>query len=204
MSFPKVWAQDAEDGFVDSEENLEEGEVCHRAVKAFSSTHDDDDDEATFLCAGALVQRPNGCVCDAWTADAEDGIPNLQLQGAVKVLDELFLHHLKESNNTAYPVAALRNFVLQCETECASYMAGQSRGFRSLKDMVRDDSIYSEEYYGDDALDGMVFDYEVGKRLYEQVARTEDWELAAEIWSFLPDPETIKECIVIKEQEQDL
>ena len=205
---PKVWIEDAEDGFVDEDENLEPGEVCLKSIKSFAgppagpatsndvttdtdtdtdtnndaslpfpsinvreitkknnNDDDDDDNEKRFLSAGALVQRPSydensddldidddgainsttatdralstAAICDAWTADSilTKGGPNLQLQGALQVLDELFLFHLKRehllsenmenSNNginenitaisTVDPsVRALRNFVLHC------------------------------------------------------------------------------------------
>ena len=201
----EVWVEDAEDDFVDKDENLEEGEVCIHSVKAFASDPDDENDER-FLCAGALLRRPSDLICDAWTADAvlPNGGPNLQLKGAVKVLDELFLCHLKAEPNSA---CALRNFVLQCgspgsEFTCASHMAGQLRGFRPLRDMVQVNSIYAADYYEQD-LDGMVFDYYLGKRIYEQVALSEDWESAAEIWMLLPDDDTIELYTEVKGQEQD-
>ena len=202
----EVWVEEAEDDFVDQAGNLEEGEVCLLSLKAFASDPDNDDDER-LLCAGALVRRPSGEICDAWTADAilPNGGPNLQLSGAVKVLDALFLFHLQSEPNSPW---ALRTFVLQCGTSgseysCASYMAGELRGFRRLRDMVLTDSIYEGDYFGDD-LDGMVFDYHRGKRIYEQVARTDDWEVAAEIWMLLPDANSIKACTVTKERERDL
>jgi hypothetical protein len=206
-ALPEVWVEEADDDFVDEKENLEVGEVCLLSLKAFATDPDDPEGER-FLCAGALVQRPLDSVCDAWTADTilRKGGPNLQLQGAVKLLDELFLHHLKRNPNS---VDALRDFVLQCgasdsEYSCASHMAGLSRGFRPLREMVRINSIYEAEYYCNEDLDGMVFDYTMGKRRYEKVALTDDWEMAAEIWTLLPDPDTIHANIVVKEQEQDL
>lgn len=66
----KVWVREAEEGFVDEEENLEQGEVCHLALHAYASSleslslrsrcHPAHKDEHVdrFLCAGALVQRP--------------------------------------------------------------------------------------------------------------------------------------------------
>lgn len=201
----EVWVEEAEDGFVDQAGNLEDGEVCLLSLKAFASDPDNDDN-GRLLCAGALVKRPSGEICDAWTADAilPNGGPNLQLSGAVKLLDDLFLFHLKSEPTSPW---ALRNFVLQCgssgsEYSCASYMAGQLRGFRRLRDMVYTDSIYEYDYYGDD-LEGMVFDYKRGKRIYEQVARTDDWEVASEIWMLLPDVDSMKACTVVKEEEHD-
>ncbi len=201
----EVWVEEAEDDFVDQAGNLEEGEVCLLSLKAFATDPDNGEDER-LLCAGALVRRSSGEICDAWTADAilPNGGPNLQLSGAVKILDELFLCHLKSEPASPW---ALRTFVLQCgspdsEYSCASHMAGQLRGFRRLRDMVLIDSIYEGEYYGED-LDGMVFDYHRGKGIYEQVARTDDWEVAAEIWMLLPDANSIKVCTVVKEQEHD-
>lgn len=207
-SIPEIWIEDAEDGFVDEEENLEEGEKCLLSLKAFATDPDDQEGER-LLCAGALVQRPDSSVCDAWTADAllSKGGPNLQLNGAVKLLDEMFLCHLKNDPNNP---RALLNFVLQCgsavsEYSCASNMAGQLRGFRPLQDMLRVNSIYTAEYYGEDCdLEGMVFDYRVGKRAYEQLAMTSDWEMAAEIWDLLPNPEAVEAQTVVKEQELDL
>ena len=65
----KVWVREAEEGFVDEEENLEEGEVCHLALHAYASSLESmslrsrcnpahkDENVDRFLCAGALVQR---------------------------------------------------------------------------------------------------------------------------------------------------
>jgi hypothetical protein len=162
---PKVWIEEAEEGFVDEEENLEPGEVCLRSVKSFASgdsTNNEGVDsqgpstirvefevfDRRFLSAGALVRRP--CydsesdnddtadatgVCDAWMADSllTDGGPNLQLKGALLVLDDLFLHHLQRErehhqssdNGTrvndvaddSWAIQALRNFVVHCGDE---------------------------------------------------------------------------------------
>jgi hypothetical protein len=95
----KVWVELAEDGFVDEDENLMTGETCLRAVKAYaastSSTQEHDTtnhNETTaskrFLCAGALVQRPHSQMCDAWMADCLLDETNLQLQGALLILDD--------------------------------------------------------------------------------------------------------------------
>lgn len=144
---PRVWIEEAEEGFVDDEENLEPGEVCLRSIKSFASgaplkgeaasnnraapgdskavpsisiafeiREEEEECDRRFLSAGALVQRPryddepeNGSgntsdtnsdttgICDAWMADSllKEGGPNLQLMGALLVLDDLFLHHLQ-------------------------------------------------------------------------------------------------------------
>lgn len=215
--FPIVWVEDSEDDFVDEDENLEDGEVCLKSLKAFSSkpvaaTEDDNDDgdyfaEPRFLCAGALVQRrPESQVCDAWTADSilMEGGPNLQLQGAVKVLDELLLFQLqRHSDNT---ILALQNFVVKCgsldsEYTCASYMAAIARGFRPLKELVRVDSVYTSSYYDND-LDGLVMDAEEGRDLYRKLASIEndessklsidDLRIVSTIYRLLPDDDTIR------------
>lgn len=56
-----IWVEEAEDGFVDEEENLMTGEVCVKAVKAFATDPDDETDHR-FLCAGALIKRPDSDV----------------------------------------------------------------------------------------------------------------------------------------------
>jgi len=70
-----VWVEDAESGFVDADDNLEDGEICLRAVKAFASpppspstsvttlkfndySDEEEQQDKRFLCAGALVRRP--------------------------------------------------------------------------------------------------------------------------------------------------
>jgi len=140
----KVWLEEAEKGFVDEDENLMTGEICLRAVKAFASNSDDDDDETSkqrFLCAGALVQRPGSNICDVWMADSSLDEANIQLQGAVLVLDDLFGFHLKRSNACDLE-NLVSNFIVQCgriesEYHCASYMSARFRGFRPLKDLWR-------------------------------------------------------------------
>ena len=168
---PKVWIEEAEEGFVDEDENLEPGEVCLRSVKSFASgvpteslsnqeqirvdfeITEQKQQDRRFLSAGALVQRYDceseneinskeamtmntNVICDAWMADSllKEGGPNLQLQGALLVLDDLFLDHLqrerekyliKLKNETdagndsfgdddSWAIHALRNFVVNC------------------------------------------------------------------------------------------
>jgi len=156
---------------VDEEENLEEGEVCVLALKAYSFSGaraeemdgegavDCADDEKRcrgdrrFLCAGALVRRPAsaGGTYDAWTADAEtDGDEvNLQLEGAFRVLDGLFLRYLEERagegalsrSGTTLLGRLFTDLAIQCGTPngdctCASYRAATLRGFRPAVDML--------------------------------------------------------------------
>jgi len=133
------------------------GEICLRAVKAFASSDDPDDDEQSeqsnqrFLCAGALVQRPDSNICDAWMADSLLDEANVQFQGCVLVLDDLFAFHLKRSNACDLD-GLVSNFIVQCgrlesEYHCASFMSAQFRGFRPLKDfwmLLEDDEIEIE------------------------------------------------------------
>ena len=90
---PRVVVRVAEADFVDHE-NLERGETCSLALKAFDASDH-------FLCAGALVRRRSSSlgyeVHDCWIADSiESGVgPNLQTRGAQLILDALFLHHLE-------------------------------------------------------------------------------------------------------------
>jgi hypothetical protein len=208
---PVVWVEDAEDGFVDEDENLEDGEVCLRSLKAFASkpVEDEEDDsscsQSRFLCAGALVQRPWSLshvpVCDAWTADSilTEGGPNLQLQGALKVLDELLLFQLQRHGDD--PILALQSFVVRCGTSldseytCASYMAATARGFRPLRELVRINSIYSDSHYDND-LDGLVLCADEGKEIYRKLASegkdlvSMDSRIASTIYHLLPDDDT--------------
>ena len=134
----KVWLEQAEEGFVDEDENLMMGEICLRAVKAFASNADDADGVKRLLCAGALVQRPSSNVCDAWLADAFMDETNLQFKGATLVIDDLFHYHLKRSN--AVDIEGISStFVVQSGLaesayHCASYMAARQRGFKPLKE----------------------------------------------------------------------
>ena len=155
---PRVWVKEAEEGFVDEEENLEPGEVCLRSVKSFASAvprnsdstiridfEIDDVENRRFLSAGALVRRPfydnddSNEICDAWMADSllNEGGPNLQLMGALLVLDDLFLDHLQrelenhraknqmenenpstdQADDDSWAIRALENFVVHCGDE---------------------------------------------------------------------------------------
>jgi hypothetical protein len=202
---PIVWVQDAEEDFVDEDENLEDGEVCLKSVKAFASPAlVEDDDEPRFLSAGALVQRPlvvedTRSVCDAWTADTilENGGPNLQLQGASLVLDELLFFHLEQQQGD--PIGALQNFVVHCgsiekESSCASYMAANSRGFRPLKDLLRASSIYTKSTYVDGGLDGMVLDIDTARNTYERLIEMDcpNRGTISKILQLLPDDDLVQ------------
>ncbi|CAJ1965125.1 unnamed protein product [Cylindrotheca closterium] len=201
---PTVWIQDAEEDFVDEDENLEDGEICLKSVKAFASPVLVEDVVPRFLSAGALVQRPTivediRSVCDAWTADAilEEGGPNLQLQGASLVLDDLFQFHLEQQ--PADPIGALQTFVVQCgsienETSCASYMAANSRGFRPLKDLVRESSIYTKSAYLDGSLDGMVLEINKARVAYGRLIEMgcPNHGTISKILQLLPDDDLIQ------------
>ena len=157
-----VWIVEAEPGFVDEDDNLEEGEECIRAVKAFASSSEG---EERFLCAGALVKHKDSTIHTAWTADAilDNGGPNLQLQGALLVLDDMVYTHLQHERT-------MDTFVLHCgadphsEFHCASYRAATLRGFVRLRSVV--DSV-NFQY---DDLDAMVFDWKIGHQWYKQEA----------------------------------
>ena len=78
VSHPRVWIEEAEDGFVDEEENLEPGEICLRTIKSYASGSSnravesessapsirvafdvcEEQEHRRFLSAGALVRRP--------------------------------------------------------------------------------------------------------------------------------------------------
>lgn len=178
-SSPQIWIEPAEDGFVDHDENLEEGEILVKAVKAFSANQDNDDKK--FLCAGALIQRPpsptstdvNMTIYDAWMADAimdGNGGPNLQIQGAMGILDELYRHFLSTDNRNM-PAA----FVVQCgratsEYTCASYNAALSRGFRPVEEFItQEDEKELSVWYGE-IVDGLVLDPALGIERYTNAA----------------------------------
>lgn len=178
----QVWIEEAEDGFVDSEENLEEGEVCIRAVKAFASNPDEEREGGKrFLCAGALVQRPkvegHVALYDAWMADSvmDNGGPNLQKLGALKIIDELFLYHLEHNQDDG--ISALKSFMVQCSGEddftCASYHAILDRGFAPICELLQQEkTIYNlDDYPGEFSdLEGNLFNCTVGIPRYEQLA----------------------------------
>ena len=149
----KVWIEDAEEGFVDDDENLMMGEVCLKSIKAFAQDITTDggyhDDEAKrFLGAAALVQRPTSFMYDCWIADAFMDEKNVQVKGAIMLLDHLFLFHLQRTlkgHNQSFPFYNIHDvvssFIVQCghpdsEYHCASYMAALYRGFKPIKDMV--------------------------------------------------------------------
>ena len=157
-----VEIREAEEHFVDEEENLEEGETLIRAIKAF-------DDRGVLLCAGALVRstlRENypdreaqwdaaalhlsagdrgsagggegdaakeEIFHDLWLSDSiESGVgPNLQIKGALAVLDCLFLHHLRHCEYFGMRFRGMAHFRVHAEGEFASScrVAAQQRGF---------------------------------------------------------------------------
>lgn len=200
-----IWMQDAEEDFVDEDENLEDGEICLKSVKAFASPAVEGD-APRFLSAGALVQRGSlvdeniRCVCDAWTADAilEEGGPNLQLQGACLVLDELLLTHLQHQQED--PIGALQTFVVQCgsiekETSCASYMAAYSRGFRPLKNLLRESSIYTKSTYASSgSLDGMLLDTGIARDAYGRLVEVDcpNHGTISQILQLLPEDDLVQ------------
>jgi hypothetical protein len=180
-----VWIEDAEDGFVDDDENLMLGEKCLKSVKAFAqdtiSIHDDDGDhEKRFLGAAALVQRPQpfSYIHDCWIADALMDETNVQFKGAVLLLDHLFLFYLQRMKGriTQSPFSiekVVSYFIVQCghpdsEYHCASYMAALYRGFKPLKDMIHFDAQQGQYAHNftylehldlqNEDLDAMVFD----------------------------------------------
>lgn len=191
LNYLRVWVEEADEGFVDQDENLEQGEVCHKAVKAWASGVDSPDHR--FLCAGALVERSNH-VSDAWTADAimDHGGPNLQMQGAMQVLDNLFLCHLQRYAN---PIEALKNFMVQCgelesEYSCASHMAALARGFAPLR-LCQQYEMYKDLDNDNEYLDSMVFDFKVGRIRYQQAAMLDNEIsfIAQHILHLLPCPD---------------
>ena len=156
----RIWMEEAEKDFVDHDENLEEGEECLRSLKAFAS-NPDDPTENRFLSAGALVRRPPPAtnsnlsqlqLYGAWIGDSmlDDGGPNLQKIGALKIVDALFLDHLKRHQED--PIRALRSFLIQCNEDsdftCASYRAILDRGFRPMQKILKaGNTIYNSHDY---------------------------------------------------------
>ena len=159
-----VELREAEEHFVDEEENLEAGEKLLRAIKAF-------DERGVMLCAGALVRTSLGenypgdtwdrslltlnayqnekgvgggdggdggggggggkeaqIYHDLWLGDSvEQGVgPNVQIKGALAVLDTLFLHHLRIARSgERFRVHADGDLASACRT------AAQARAFPS-------------------------------------------------------------------------
>ena len=94
LSAVHVWVEEAEEGFVDEDENLMMGEVCLRAVKAFAGTvcgkvNDKDEsmdtvttkgiEDKRLLCAGALVQRPPPSASTGRDGDSNADVGGLPL-----------------------------------------------------------------------------------------------------------------------------
>jgi hypothetical protein len=169
----KIWIEPAEDGFVDEDENLMYGEVCLRSMKAFASDPDDKGNKR-FLGAAALIQRESSDICDCWMADSLLEETNLQLQGAMMLLDDLFYYHLQRSNANSVE-GMISSFLVQSgradsEYHCASYMAALNRGFQPLSDLSYDTNhIYAHLENIDlenEDLDALVFDISRGVERY--------------------------------------
>lgn len=168
----RVWIEPAEEGFVDDDENLMFGEVCIRAVKAFASDPDDENNKR-LLCAGALVQRPSSNICDCWMGDATLSETNIQSQGAMLVLDDLFHFHLERSNANSLE-KMISTFIVQSGAEndyqCASDVAALNRGFKPLRDLTYDRKhAYAHLEHLDlehEDLDALVFDIATGAERY--------------------------------------
>ena len=187
---PHIFVVEAEEGFVDDVENLEEGESLRRAVKAFAERKDGTG-EVDFLCAGALVQRPydsSGFVKhDMWVADSDEkeGLsPNLQAKGAAKIIDDLFLAHLQleEASLRLSPSKAYHLTVqtgLHSPSLFASHHAALSRGFQPCCEVWNQEGVE----------DGLRFNVHDGIRKYTSLAwesrGLEDGARALRILSFL-------------------
>ena len=139
LSARKVWIEEAEEGFIDDDENLMTGEICVRSMKAFV-TFDDNQNKKSLLCAGALIKRPLSNIYDCWMADSLFDETNIQLQGAKMILDDLFYFHLNRSNsNTLEEMTS--NFIVQSgyaesDFHSASYMSAIQRGFKPIKEIT--------------------------------------------------------------------
>ncbi len=191
---PRVWVEEAEEGFVDEEENLEPGEVCLRSVKSFASAAPnnsdgkiridfdiDDVENQRFLSAGALVRRPsyenddaNG-ICDAWIADSllNEGGPNLQLMGALLVLDDLFLDHLQRELENHRAKNQMEN-----ENPSKDQDDDDSWAIRALQDFV----VHCGDDDGDDSEDG----------LWRSTSHVAASEMAASLRGFVPLGELVR------------
>ena len=120
-------------------------------------------------------------MADAIMENGQGG-PNLQMQGAMQVLDHLFCHFLqlqhencRKKHATAIgssnPLSCTWHFVVQCgggedEYTCASYHAALSRGFVP----IHCDTIERNTNDGYDWEDGFVFDYGIGIQRYTTTA----------------------------------
>ena len=120
---PAVILKGAEPNFVEPGENLNPDETLVQALKTF------DGHNGALLCAGALIWRrtdSHGHVHDLWIADSLDrGVgANVQMRGALRILDALFLRHLR-SGVAEFNVLAGSGE--GCTT--AAHAAARSRGF---------------------------------------------------------------------------
>ena len=168
-----VWVEDAEDGFVDDDENLMMGEVCLKSVKAYANDPYNEG-EKRFLGAAALVARPSSNICDCWIADSLLDETNIQLQGAMLLLDNLFHYHLERSNAKTLE-EMISSFIVRSGSaesnfHCASYMAALNRGFKPLKDLTYDKNHAFAHFehldLEEEDLDSLVFDISSGVERY--------------------------------------
>lgn len=147
-----IHIEEAEEWFVDAEENLEEGEKLLKAVKSF--------DRGILLCAGALTCRTSEDgqrVYDLWLGDSiERGVgANLQIKGCLLALDVLFTEYLTKALPHPRPGTHLH---VHCPGDTASKLAAVQRGF----------SI--EEEASDTAESIQLWDEKQGVELYTRAA----------------------------------
>lgn len=196
----RVWIEQAEENFIDSDENLMHGEVCLRAIKAFANDPNGSD-EKRFLCAGALVQRPNSNIRDAWMADTLTEEPNIQMKGASLILDDLFYHHLTTSNaHDLYEV--ISTFIVQSGRSESEYHAGsnfavRSRGFKTLEKLFYDEGdidggiipvkdLYRKHLiFENEDIDSMVFSVHDGFNCYASLSDDSTAPLASKVSAIL-------------------
>ena len=168
-----VWIEEAEEGFVDEDENLMTGEVCLRAVKAFANDPDNVENKR-FLGAAALVRRPSSDICDCWIADSLLEEANIQIKGTMLLIDDLFLYHLERSNANTLE-GMISTFIVQSgkeesEYHCASYMSALNRGFKPIKDLIDDDDHFLEQLdLEDEDHNSLMFDLSTGMERYAQI-----------------------------------
>ena len=173
-----VWIEEAKEGFVDEDENLMTGEVCLRAMKAFANDPDTTSNSTRFLGAAALVRRPSSAICDCWIADSLLEETNIQIQGTMLLIDDLFLYHLERSNaNTLEEM--ISTFIIQSgrkesEYHCASYMSALNRGFKPLKDIIIDNNNDTTPQLShldleEEDHDSLIFDISTGIERYAQI-----------------------------------